>query len=381
MDKETVCHICSKDKMTKLLAKDPVEVWIGASDSVKAAGSLKKFSCDLFQCLCCGHVQQSVGDDLHVYLNKVYSSECYAVSTNLGQGNWGERRGSVIKVVLDSLLDKKIPQSAIEVGCANGYILSYLKSKGIADLVGIDPCLRQSETKDGITYIKDYVKSSIDLDRKFDLVISFCAFEHIKDVNDAMCFIAKHLSPLGRILLEVPNSMLQLRLGDPAVFLHEHIHHFTPKSLEVMFSKQGFQVDEIRELGDSLFVFGSREKSHQSARAKIEIYDSYSQRLNSVLERISQITSGKKVAFHGACNSLNNIITWASINRDFGLFDNDQTKLGKIYLGAKVDQPSRELIDQYQCIVIIPYAYYEDIAQQYRDIGFKGELVSLVTNE
>jgi UDP-N-acetyl-D-mannosaminuronate dehydrogenase len=50
---------------------------------------------------------------------------------------------------------------------------------------------------------------------------------------------------------------------------------------------------------------------------KAYLFDDYVGKLETNLEILKQKCRGKKVAFHGVCNSLNNILSWSNLKIDF----------------------------------------------------------------
>ena len=54
---------------------------------------------------------------------------------------------------------------------------------------------------------------------------------------------------------------------------------------------------------------------------------------------------GKKVIIHGVNNSLNNILAFSNLDNNFILVDNEQTKVGKLFVGKTVFKPSKKLLN------------------------------------
>ena len=72
----------------------------------------------------------------------------------------------------------------------------------------------------------------------------------------------------------------------------------------------------------------------------------YSKKLNKNIEKVINLIKKNKCIVHGACNSLNNIISWTSKIYDFHLIDNDQNKIGKIFFPDSliIDKDNRALV-------------------------------------
>jgi hypothetical protein len=190
-----------------------------------------------------------------------------------------------------------------------------------------------------------------------------------------MEFVRNHLKKGGELFFEVPNFHAGLQNGDPAVFMHEHVHNYVKSSLNVLLERNGFRARKIKEIRDSYFVYAQRKNNFDVPEYEIHLYDEYSSKLNSAIERLSKIASENRIAFHGINNALNNILGWGELNSDFGLFDNDETKNGMKYFGKCVYLPNKEMVDRYECIVIVPAVYFEEIKSQYENLGFRGNII------
>ncbi|MFH1581696.1 MAG: class I SAM-dependent methyltransferase [Pseudomonadota bacterium] len=367
------CYICENTELINILNKEPIELWSGASGDAK---NTLKFKCELHQCPKCGHVQQNTTHELEDFLAKIYGSAGASVSTEMGEGNWGSRRAQQI---IDEI-DLKDHKSALELGSGNGYFLEYLKAKGFSDLAGIEPSLSGTYKNDNIQYYKEFARSTLNLNRKFDFIFAICVFEHIKGVNDVMRFVWNHLNEKGEFFFEVPNFHAEFKAGDPVVFMHEHIHYFTKSSLTVLLEQNGFSVLRIKEIRDSFFVWATKKKDFTVPEFEVCLYAGYEERLNSALGNLARIARDQGIAFHGVSNALNNILGWTGIGDNVGLFDNDETKVNKKHFGKMVRKPAEETINKYDHIVVVPVNYFNEIAKQYRELGFKGEIVGVTNN-
>lgn len=370
------CLVCgeSNNYVPPVLDRGPTVIWTGACDNEGL--SKRTFECKLFQCLHCGHVQQDATADLEKVLAETYASVNAQLSTEIGKGAWGLRRASQI---LDEF-DIGNCRSVLEIGCANGYLLEHLKSEDCIHMVGIEPSIERSCNRGGIKYIKAFANADLDLNEKFDFVFAICVLEHIKDVKDMMRFIWKHLNNEGLIFIEVPNHQRDLESGDPKVFVHEHIHYFTEKSLSILFNNNGFKILKIKKNRDSFFVSAQKSSICIDQVGYVKIYSDYDLMLDKTLDFIKHIACDNNIAFHGVNNSLNNILEWTGLNNDFGLFDNDEIKIGKKYFGKSVLSPNLRNTKPFDCIIVIPTFYRDEIKKQYEGLGFRGKVLGVVLN-
>lgn len=356
------CNLCGNTDLVKVLDKQQTTVWIGILTD-------KKFPAKLLQCRNCGHIQQPLDKELADFLNEVYQSENAQASTQVGGSNWGKKRAE--KVLQQ--IDLQNVNSAMEIGCANGYLLKCLQSKGVSNLVGVEPSIK--EDIKGIRFVKAFVNQELDLNEKFDLIYSVAVFEHIKDINGVMKFVRNHLNKEGKLLIVVPAFQRRVETGDPGLFMHEHLHYFTLTSLNFLLKTNGFNVIDIKEKDDSYYIYADLGCISLPIDVDFKIYDDYESNLNILLDKIH--TQQGTFAFHGVCNSLNNVISWSSFD-NFGLFDNDEARIGKNFFGMTVKKPSNININNFSNIIVIPTAYYDEIKEQYEKLGFKGNMISLI---
>jgi SAM-dependent methyltransferase len=358
------CNICNNKKYIVILNKGKIPIW---------TGSPKKkyhYKCQLRQCVKCGHVYQEVSSDLSTILKNIYKSNNAQVSTSLGIGNWGLERA---KIYLSRINYKKY-KSAIELGCANGFILKFLEDFGYDTLIGIEPSLSISNQIGKIKFIKSFANEKTSLGLKVDLIFSNCVFEHIEDINGILEFVRKHLNVNGEFFFTVPNAQRELEDGDSSLFMHEHINYFTKNVINFVLVKNRFQVNYIKEDSSALYVSAKLIDKNYIKLKHPKLYNNFSESMNNKINKFENlITSKKKIILHGVCNKLNNIFGWSKKKISFTLVDNDEIKVGKIFFGQKVLSLNDVNLSKYDNVFIVPNSYFKDIKKQYIDLGFKGK--------
>ncbi len=369
----TGCYICGDRSHVRILDKGPVDVWtdFGDDDSFNA-----RYSCVLNQCAGCGHVYQPIDDALRQLFGRIYQSRIAQGPSAMGAGRWGVERA-------ESLFFRNIDltphRTAVEIGCGDGYLLRQLKARGFTALTGIEPSANVDRAAaDGLTFINDFVDARLRLPAPVDLIYSVAVFEHIEDITGVISFCRHHLRATGELFFVVPNGQRQLELGDPALFVHQHVHQFTEHSLRMLLARHGFRINAITSHPDVLVVSAGLGESAQPPARSWPGYESYQPRLDKRLARIVDLLATRRVLVHGACNALNNIAGWSG-GGAFDLADNDDNRQGRTYFGRTVLSPRAVDLAKYSDVLVVPMPYYEPIAAQYVELGFSGRITGIST--
>ncbi|MEE3152972.1 MAG: class I SAM-dependent methyltransferase [Candidatus Neomarinimicrobiota bacterium] len=359
------CNICEATNYFNILNKVSIPIWTGSSEIEVA-----KFPCKISQCTECGHVYENISEELSKKLSDIYSFGHAFVSTPPSDQNWGFERA---KAFLDRInyIDYS---SAIEIGCADGYLLRFLEKQGYTKLIGVEPSLPKSSKIGNIEFIKAFASRDTILDR-VDLIFANAVFEHIEDINSVLQFVKNNLKPTGELFFTVPNAEAELETGDAALFIHEHVHYYTKNSINYLLAKNGFKSKSIIQDRDAIYVSAIIDEKISLPSNPINIYSNYSNLLSIGLAKLSEIMiSHNNIIIHGATNKLNNILGWVEDKYSFTLVDNDEVKLNQFFFGQKVKSIDDLNLTDYDCVVIVPTAYFNSIREQYLHLGFSGKI-------
>ena len=142
----------------------------------------------------------------------------------------------------DRLPSRERPGSALEVGCAEGLLLSMLAGDGWS-VLGVEPTTTyatHARREYGVEVIEAVFEDAQLEGRRFDLAIAMDVLEH---TNEPFAFLAKLrtlLAPGGVAYITTPNV---LRLAEPVEELSSpHLSLFTPDTLRQTFARSGFTV-------------------------------------------------------------------------------------------------------------------------------------------
>ncbi len=146
-----------------------------------------------------------------------------------------------------NFLKKAMPQGArvLDLGCGTGEFLKECKDHG-HNATGIEPgevYASHAHQSHGVEIFNtDWDRVDLGA-RKFDVIVSFHVFEHLRDPKSALKWVVDRLAPGGIVLLEVPD-MSPLENG-PRLYerLHfAHVHGFTPKTLQLLAASCGLEL-------------------------------------------------------------------------------------------------------------------------------------------
>jgi 2-polyprenyl-3-methyl-5-hydroxy-6-metoxy-1,4-benzoquinol methylase len=132
----------------------------------------------------------------------------------------------------------------LDVGCAGGFFLYFLRSEGFINARGIDPdpsAVEAARSMDLPAEAADAFQFLEENECRFDAISINQVIEHFPRESslDLLRLIRRALRPGGRIIVSVPNAMTifcgHMLFGDLS-----HDHLYTPKSLKDSLHSSGF---------------------------------------------------------------------------------------------------------------------------------------------
>lgn len=133
----------------------------------------------------------------------------------------------------------------LEIGCANGRLLSFFKELGYPNVSGLDPspgCARSAAALYDVPVATGTI-FDLSADHSCDFVILLGVLEHIRDLQPAVRKIRSAVSDGGRVYVEVPDASHSIAQQDAPFqeFSTEHINFFSPRSLQYLMETAGFR--------------------------------------------------------------------------------------------------------------------------------------------
>ena len=142
----------------------------------------------------------------------------------------------------------------LDVGCAVGTFLLYLKEKHACKISGVDfkedleyPGFEQIEFYPGLFYDQKIDKN------RYDLITMWHFLEHCYDPNKSLQMAGKILKEEGKLIIEVPrfDSVTKKLFGRkwPGVQAPQHTALYSKKTILQMVEKNGFRIVEYMPYG------------------------------------------------------------------------------------------------------------------------------------
>jgi len=229
------CAVCGNDKFSLLYSQK----FSSYSDS----GLLKGY--DIVVCQSCGFCFADNIPDQNVF--DVYYREMSKYEAETGDSKPTKydlaKFEMVVTTIESQLQDKKT--RILEIGCANGHLLSLLKKRGFINILGADPspaCAKSAYQLYDINVLTNTLSDIKVAECSIDFLILAGVLEHIRDLDSVMTKLSSMLSPLGGIYISVPDAS-RYAYGEDAPFQEfstEHINFFGPTSLTNLMHKYGF---------------------------------------------------------------------------------------------------------------------------------------------
>lgn len=286
----------------------------------------------------------------------------------------------------------------IEVAANDGYLLQYVKARGIPCL-GIEPThsTAVAAREKGIEIIEDFFGMRLARElagqgKQADLTAANNVLAHVPDINDFVSGFALLLKPDGVATFEFPHLLSLVKEKQFDTIYHEHYSYLSLTAVNRVFDANSLQVFDLEELpthGGSLRVFAQRKdtgvrevssrvpemltRESSSGMTTPEFYSGFQIKADQVKNDLLAFLieakhAGKKVAAYGAAAKGNTLLNYAGVRPDLlpYVVDRNPAKQGKYLPGSRIpivaEARIREETPDY--VVILPWNLRTEVMEQ-----------------
>ncbi|MCX5796844.1 MAG: class I SAM-dependent methyltransferase [Elusimicrobia bacterium] len=286
----------------------------------------------------------------------------------------------------------------IEVASNDGYLLQFVKEKGIPCL-GIEPAASTAEVAiaKGIDVVQDFFGTRLALqlrqqNRQADLLLGANVLAHVPDINDFVEGIKIALKPGGTATMEFPHLLQLIEDNQFDTIYHEHFSYLSFQTVLNVFAAHELTLYDVEEMpthGGSVRVY-ARHASNQGLRVspavdqlldkekahgmhQIEYYCGFQKKVDRVKYDfvsflIAEKLKGRKIAAYGAAAKGNTLLNYAGLKSDLIDFVADASphKQGKFLPGSRIPVVSEGWIrsNRPDYIIVFPWNIKNEIIDQ-----------------
>lgn len=286
----------------------------------------------------------------------------------------------------------------IEVASNDGYLLQYVKQRGIRCL-GIEPTASTASAArlKGIETIEEFFGASladslVNQGMQADLMVANNVLAHVPDINDFAKGFSSLLKPQGVATFEFPHLMHLIEGNQFDTIYHEHFSYLSFATVVQIFKANGLSVFDVEELdthGGSIRVFAQRNglgmhpvnknvtKLLNREAAVGMNHTSYYKDFQPHADKVKNDflaflleakQTGKKVAGYGAAAKGNTLLNYAGVRPDLlpYVVDRNPSKQNKFMPGSRIPIVAEDQLRQTRpdYVVILPWNLREEVMVQ-----------------
>ena len=291
----------------------------------------------------------------------------------------------------------------VEVAANDGYLLQYVKAKGIP-CTGIEPTASTADAarKRGVSIVEKFfgvalAESMVASGRQADLMIANNVLAHVPDINDFVAGFTRLLKSDGVATFEFPHLLQLVHQNQFDTIYHEHFSYLSLTAVQTIFTANGLTIFDVQELethGGSLRVFAQRsdttirpvshavnellEREKNVGVNTIDFYLGFQAKAEKVKDDFLEFLltakrEGRKVVAYGAAAKGNTLLNFAGVRSDLIEFvvDRNPAKQGKFLPGSRIPIVAEECLETTKPtdIVILPWNLAGEIANQLSHAG------------
>ena len=382
------CHAPVEQEFIDLGTAPPSNAYLGRE---QLSAPERWFPLRVFVCTSCWLVQT----EDYAHHAELFDSE-YAYFSSFST-SWLEHARSYVDDMAQRF-DLGPASRVVEVASNDGYLLQYVKQKGIGCL-GIEPTAstaREARRK-GLEVREAFFGVALaeqlcDEGKMADLTAANNVLAHVPDINDFTGGFARLLKPNGVATFEFPHLMQLVEHCQFDTVYHEHFSYLSLTAVQRIFERNGLAVFDVEELtthGGSLRVFaqrldtGRRERSAavdallqreaSAGMTTVTYYQGFqarAERLKNDLLRfvLDARQEGKTVMAYGAAAKGNTLLNFAGIRADLVscAVDLNPAKQGRYMHGSRIPIVTQQHLEAARpdYVLILPWNLKSEVMHQ-----------------
>ncbi len=254
----------------------------------------------------------------------------------------------------------------IEIASNDGYLLQFLRQKGIP-ILGIEPAknIAKVAKEKGIPTLDiffgpDSVNEILQKKGPADVVIGNNVLAHVPQINDFLSSVNRCLKPKGSAVFEFPYLKDLIDHTEFDTIYHEHVFYYSLHAVKILAERAGLQLYDVLHQdihGGSLRVFLQKDKrfeisgnvkrmlaeEEEAGLTNQALYKSFGKKVAELKEGLVQFLrglkkDGKTVAAYGAAAKGNTLLNYIGIDNhiiDF-VVDRSPYKQGLFMPGTRI---------------------------------------------
>lgn len=253
---------------------------------------------DIFECQNCGLVQNPADFDHEEY----YQDYKYTTGHSTFARNFMYKYAHIL-IDCFKEINKRDPESVIEIGSGDGVQLQQFLNFGISRVLGIEPSdyLAKIAIDSGVDtqvgLFGEHTEKKVG--EKFDICLSSYTFDHVRNPAEYLQTAYQMLNNDGIIAFEVHNLEKIIERTEYCLFEHEHTIYLTPDVARRFLENHGFEMLKIDPIptqevrGNSLILIARKISKVVKYNSKEESFhniqlDTLSLRIIKMIDRLNQ---------------------------------------------------------------------------------------------